>query len=120
MAEEWLSKQTFAAITRSKAEWMLGLVLPDIGSRPISEIEAPDVLQTLRKIEAKGHHETTHRAKQRIGQVFRYAIATGRAKHDPTSALRGALKAPDVTNHAALTDPAKVGDLLRSIDGYVG
>jgi integrase len=120
VAEEWLGKQTLADVTRAKAEWLFSLVLPDIGARPIAEIKAPDVLQALRKIEAKGHHETAHRAKQRIGQVFRYAVATGRAEHDPTSALRGALKAPDVTNRAALTDPVEVGKLLRDIDGYVG
>jgi integrase len=120
VADEWLGKQTLAEVTRAKALWLFGLVLPDIGSRPIAEIKPPDVLQTLRKIEAKGHHETAHRAKQRISQVFRYAIATGRAENDPTWALRGALKAPDVTNHAALTDPGDVGKLLRDIDGYVG
>jgi integrase len=120
VATEWLNQQTLADITRSKAEWMFGLVLPDIGSRPIADLEPADVLKTLRKIEAKGRHETAHRAKQRIGQVFRYAIATGRAKHDPTSALRGALKTPEVSNHASLTDPGRVGALLRAIDGYMG
>jgi len=120
LAQEWLGKQTLADVTRAKAEWIFSLVLPDIGACPIAELEAPDILKTLQKIEAKGLNETAHRAKQRIGQVFRYAVATGRAKHDPTSALRGALKAPDVTNRAALTDPKEVGELLRAIDGYVG
>ncbi len=120
LAEEWLSKQTLAAITRAKAEWILGLVRPDLGERPIGEIEAPDVLAALRKIEAKGLHETASRAKQRIGQIFRYAVATGRAKHDPTSALRGVLKAPDVQHRAAIVEPVRIGELLRAIDGYVG
>lgn len=120
MAEEWLGKQTLAEVTRAKAQWLFGLVMPDLGAQPIAAIKAPDVLKALRKIEVKGHHETAHRAKQRIGQVFRYAVATGRAEHDPTSVLRGALKAPEVTNHAALTDPARVAELLRAIDGYVG
>ncbi|HEY6816248.1 MAG TPA: site-specific integrase, partial [Croceibacterium sp.] len=84
------------------------------------EIGPPQVLAALRKIEAKGNIETAHRVKQRIGQVFRYAIATGRATRDPTADLRGAL-APVVTrSHAAITDPADVGDLLRALHGYVG
>ncbi|MHB1870216.1 MAG: tyrosine-type recombinase/integrase [Steroidobacteraceae bacterium] len=120
IAQEWLGKQTLADVTRSKAEWLFSLVLPDIGACPIAELEAPEILKALQKIEAKGHNETANRVKQRVGQVFRFAVATGRAKHDPTSALRGALKAPDVTNRAALTNPADVGKLLRAIDGYVG
>ncbi len=120
LAQEWLGKQTLADVTRAKAEWIFGLVLPDIGATAIAELEAPEVLRALQKIEAAGHYETAHRAKQRIGQVFRFAVATGRATHDPTSALRGALKAPDVTNRAALTDPARVGELLRAIDAYIG
>ena len=120
LAREWLDKQTLAAITRAKAEWLFSLVLPDIGHYPIAELEAPEILRALQKIETTGRLETAHRVKQRIGQVFRYAVATGRAKHDPTGALKGALKPPDVTNRAALTDPAKVGELLRAIDAYVG
>jgi integrase len=82
--------------------------------------EAPDLLATLRKIEARGTYETTHRAKQRCGQVFRFAIATGRAERDISADLRGAL-APVVTkNRAALTDPSRVAELLRAIDGYRG
>ncbi|EQD37860.1 site-specific recombinase, phage integrase family, partial [mine drainage metagenome] len=120
LAQEWLAKQTIADITRTKVEWLFSLVFPDIGHYPIAELEAPEVLRALQKIEATGRLETAHRAKQHIGQVMRYAVATGRAKHDPTGALKGALKVPDVTNRAALTDPAKVGDLLRAIDLYVG
>jgi integrase len=78
------------------------------------------LLAALRKIEARGTYETTHRAKQRCGQVFRFAIATGRAERDISADLRGAL-APVVTkNRAALTDPARVAELLRAIDGYRG
>ena len=79
-----------------------------------------ELLASLRKIEARGTRETAHRAKQRCGQIFRYAIATGRAEQDLTAHLRGAL-APVVTkNHAAVTDPAQVADLLRAIAGYCG
>jgi hypothetical protein len=78
------------------------------------------LLAALRKIEARGTYETTHRATQRCGQVFRFAIATGRAERDISVDLRGAL-APVVTkNRAALTDPPRVAELLRAIDGYRG
>ncbi len=120
LSAEWLTKQTLADITRRKAEWLFSLVLPAIGERPIADLEAPDVLEALRKIEAAGHHETAQRTKQRIGQVFRYAVATGRARHDPTGALRGALKAPDVKHRAALIEPRKIGALLRAIATYDG
>jgi len=120
LAKEWLERQSLADVTRAKAEWLFGLVLPDIGSRPIADLKAPDLLKALRKIESTGRHETALGVKQRCGQVFRFAIATGRAESDPTGALRGALKAPNVENHAALTDPAKVGALLRAIEGYDG
>jgi len=121
IANEWLEKQPFAAITRAKAEWILGdLLFPHIGSKPVSELKAPEVLAALRRIENRGLHETAFRAKQRAGQVLRYAIATGRAERDVTADLKGALTPVVSKNHASLTDPARVGELLRAIDGYVG
>ncbi len=121
IALEWLEKRTFAAKTREKAEWTFNdLLFPKIGSRPITSISAPDMLRALRPIEERGKHETAHRTKQRASQVFRYAIATGRAERDPTADLRGALTPTVVKNRAALTDPKDVGGLLRTIDGYAG
>lgn len=123
IAEEWLAKQSgkMAAATFEKARWTFDtLVNPWIGSRPIAEIDAPEMLKLLQRIEERGAHETAHRTKQRCGQIFRYAIATGRAKHDPTADLKGALTPVAVQHRAAITDPAKVGDLLRAIDGYSG
>lgn len=118
---EWLEKRKFAPKTLKKAEWTLNdLLFPHIGSRPIASITAPDMLRVLRPIEERGKHETAHRTKQRASEVFRYAIATGRAERDPTADLRGALAPLVVTNRAALTDPKQVGGLLRTIDGYVG
>lgn len=119
IAREWLEMRakTSAAITMQKARWLLEMVFPRIGKRPVREITAPELLAALRKIESRGHHETAHRAKQKCGQVFRYAIVTGRAERDITADLRGAL-VPQ--NHASLTDPAEVGALLRAIDGYEG
>ncbi len=123
IAAEWLAlqKPRMAAATLDKAQWTFDeQVNPWIGSRPIAEIDAPEVLKLLRRIEQRGAHETAHRTKQRCGQVFRYAIATGRARHDPTADLRGALAPVVSTSRAAITDPLKVGDLLRAIATYQG
>lgn len=123
IAQEWLDLQSkkFAAITLRKARWILEkLVYPDLGARPVSQIRAPDLLAVLRKIEARGTYQTAHRTKQRVGQILRYAIATGRAERDVSVDLRGAL-APIVTkNHAAITEPARIGDLMWAIGGFVG
>jgi integrase len=121
LALEWLSKQSLARATLDKATWIFEqLLFPELGDRPIRVINAPDILAVLRKIEARGAVETAHRAKQRASQVFRYAIATGRATHDPAADLRGALTPKDVEHRAAITEPKRVGELLRAIDGYVG
>jgi len=95
-------------------------IFPWIGARPIAELTAPELLTTVRRIEKRGALETAHRALGNCGQVFRYAIATGRAKRDPTGDLRGALPAVRPTHFAAITDPERVGALLRAIDGYEG
>jgi integrase len=123
IASEWLDLQRkkFSPKTLEKAEWTFkDLLNPYIGSQPIKTITAPDLLAVLRRLESRGKHETAHRTKQRASQVFRYAIATGRADRDPAADLRGALAPIVVKNHAAITDPAKVGELLRAIDGYSG
>ena len=123
IAEEWLEMQAerLAPITMTKARWILGsFVYPRLGSRPIGAITAPEVLAVLRPIESRGMNETAHRALQRCGQIFRYAIATGRATRDITSDLRGALAPVVVENRAAITEPAKIGALLRAIDDYIG
>ncbi|MGB6485377.1 MAG: integrase arm-type DNA-binding domain-containing protein, partial [Steroidobacteraceae bacterium] len=123
IAEEWLEMQAerLAPITMTKARWILGsFVYPRLGSRPVAEITAPEVLAVLRPIESRGMNETAHRALQRCGQIFRYAIATGRATRDITSDLRGALAPVVVENRAAITEPAKIGALLRAIDDYIG
>ena len=95
-------------------------VFPWLGGLPVGEIKAPQLLQAMRRIEARGAIETAHRALQACGQVFRYAIATGRAERDPTPDLRGALKPVLVQHMAAITDPKRVGDLLRAIESYKG
>jgi integrase len=84
------------------------------------EVTPPELLAALGKIEARGNHESAQRAKQKCGQIFRYAIATGRAERDISADLRGALVPVIARNHASLTRPADVGSLLRAIDGYEG
>jgi len=95
-------------------------IFPWIGGRPIAEIIAPEILATLRRIESRGAIETAHRAQQNCSQVFRYAVATGRAQRDPTGDLRGALSPVKERHHASITDPKKVGELMRAIGGYQG
>lgn len=121
VAAEWLQRQraSMAAATFAKAQWMLDQTMK-LHARPIRDITAPEVLSVLRAIEMGGRHETTHRIKQRIGQVMRYAVATGRAERDVTADLRGALTAPTTRHHPAITEPAAVGELLRAIDGFSG
>lgn len=123
IAEEWLAKQAgkMAPATYEKTRGQLdNLLNPWIGDRPISEIDPAELLKVLQRIEERGAHETAHRAKQRCGQIFRYAIATGRARYNPAGDLRGALTPVKVKHRAAITDPSKVGELLRAIDGYTG
>lgn len=95
-------------------------LFPWIGSLPLSDITAPVLLDTLRKVEARGKNETAHSLRQYAGQVFRYGIATGRCTHDPAHALRGALQAVLVKHMAAVLEPAKAGELLRAISAYHG
>ncbi len=93
---------------------------PLFGSKPITEIEAADILVAVRRVEEIGQLETAHRIKIICGQVFRFAISMGLAKHDPTGNLRGLLKPVIVEHYPAITDPDEIGKLLRSIDAYDG
>jgi integrase len=123
IAREWHDKfsPTWAASHADKILRRLDLyIFPWLGSKPIRSITAPELLACLRRLEEKGTLDTAHRAKQNCGQVFRYAIATGRADRDPSPDLRGALPAIQKQHYAAITDPEEVGALLRAIDGYKG
>jgi integrase len=95
-------------------------VFPLIGNRSIVDISAPELLAVLRLIESRGAIETAHRVKQVCGQIFRYAIATGRAERDPSADLKGALQPAKPERMATITDPKKVGALMRAIDAYAG
>jgi len=115
-APNWKENHSSKIIARLEKD-----VFPWIGNRPIADIAAPALLAAIRKIEARGALETAHRALACCGQVFRYAVATGRAERDPTGDLRGALPPVKKEKHfAAITDTKKVGELLRDIEGYQG
>ena len=130
--QEALHKNSFEAVAREwfvkfKHQWVASHadkvirrlerdIFPWLGKQPIATIEPPDILECLRRIEERGALETAHRAKQNIGQVFRYAVATGRVKRDQTTDLKGALPPPKKSNFAAITDPKEIGGLLRAMD----
>jgi len=95
-------------------------VFPYIGKRQVIDITAPEVLRVLRRVENRGAIESAHRIRTVCGQVFRYAVATGRADRDPTGDLKGALPPKQEKHMAAITDPVQFGGLLRAIGGYEG
>jgi integrase len=121
VAREWMARQDVAEVTANKNRWILeSFLFPEIGRLPLSSITPRVLLDALRKVEATGMLETAKRAKVKAGQVFRYAVLEGKAESDPTPSLKGALKSPNQKHHAAVTDPARIGELLRAIDGFTG
>jgi integrase len=123
IAREWFASRasTWAASHASKIIQRLEKdVFPWIGGRAIADIAAPELLRVLRRIEERGALDTAHRAHQNCGQIFRYAVATGRCDRDPSGDLRGALPPVKQKHFAAITEPAAVGELLRSFDGFRG
>ena len=123
IAREWLSTkmQTKSEGYRKNVLRRFELYLfPWIGKRVISELNAPELLNAVRRIEKLNKIETAYRTLQATGQVFRYAVQTGRALRDVTSDLRGALT-PSVTKHMpAFTEPNQVAELMRAIEGFTG
>jgi len=109
-----------ALATLKKKQWLLNFATAEFGNHPIADIDAPEILEALRKIEKRGRHETATRVRSTVGAVFRYAIATSRAKRDPSADLRGALITSTVTHRATIVEPNAVGALLRAIDGFEG
>jgi integrase len=123
IADEWLErleKEGRSASTLSKLRWLTDFARPALGDRPIAEITAPELLEVLRKVEARGRYETANRLRSTFGTIFRYAIATGRAQRDVAYDLRGALITPKVSHRSAITDPKEIGALLRAIEGHEG
>lgn len=123
IAEELLGKRAREGLSPGSVKRERRLVekgLASIRGVPVADVTAPALLSALRKIEARGTIETAHRARSLASQVFRYAIATGRAKGNPAADLIGALERPQTKHFASVTDPAKVGNLLRALHAYQG
>jgi integrase len=123
VGREWLQKMSPEWVpehTEKVRNWLEQHVFPLMGKVPIAEIEAPEVLAMLRKLTTRGTFNTAGRVRQTVSAIFRYAIATSRAKHDPAAELRDALPRASTTNFASITEPVAVGELLRAIDGFQG
>ncbi|MEQ3707933.1 tyrosine-type recombinase/integrase [Tateyamaria sp.] len=123
LAGELLEKNRLegrAENTLKKKSWLIEMANKDLGKRPIMEITPSEVLVVLKKQEKAGNLETASRLRTTIGEVFRYAIASGITTNDPTIPLKGALVRKRVQSRAAITDPVRLGELLEAIDAYSG
>jgi integrase len=123
VAREWFAKHSpnWAANHANRIIRRLERdIFPWIGGKPIADISPPQLLAVVRQIEERGALETAHRALSNCGQVLRYAVATGRAQRDSTRDLRGALQPVKSEHFASVTEPKKVGELLRAMDSYEG
>jgi integrase len=123
VAEEWLELQSKSLAPETISilgSRLKSALYPYLGSKPVAAITAQEVLTALRRIEARGRHETAHRVRALAGRVLRYAVATGRAQHDVAADLKDALAPVKSKNFASVTDPKRVGELMRAIHGYSG
>lgn len=123
VALEWFEARTTDFTEKHRGTVMYRLekyIFPVIGKEHIARMEPQDVLKVVLPIEKKGQNETARRLLQIIGQIYRYAVITGRAKRNPVTDLHGAIRPRNVTHRAAITEPKKVAQLLRNIDGYEG
>lgn len=122
VADEYIQKmqrEGKSPATIKKARWFLEL-LEGIAKRPIASVTPHELLDVLKRVERRGHHETAVRLRAFAGRVFRYGFATLRTDRNPADILRGALTVPRVRHHAAIIEPTKVGELLRAIEDYNG
>lgn len=124
-AREWFEKERLSSgWAAGHAEKVISRlekdVFPWLGKMPVADIKPMDVLTCCQRIADRGAADTAYRAKQNIGQAMRYAVATGRAERDPTADLRGVVKKPKAEHFAAITSPAEVGALLRTMDAFKG
>lgn len=123
VAREWFDKYKSSWVHHHGKKILARLendIFPIIGSKAVGSVTAPQLLEALRRIEARGAIDTAHRTLQNCGQIFRYAIATGRAERDTAADLRDALSPVKSTNFASITEPKAIGQLLRDLDAYQG
>lgn len=112
---KWTADHASRLLTRLEND-----VFPYIGAKPIDQIDALELLGVMQRMEKRGVIDTTHRALQNCGQIFRYGVLTRRCSRDPSGDLRGALTPVKMKHHASLTDPKQIAGLLRAIDDYQG
>ena len=122
VADEWLQvkKDAYAASHIKSKQWIIKLLCAHLGNKPISQIVPADILTAIRPIEAAGHNVTAHKMAETAGQISRFARTCGHIIFNPADGLKEALKPVQTRHYATLTDPAKVGHLLRCIDEYRG
>ncbi|MDY0268314.1 tyrosine-type recombinase/integrase [Trichloromonas sp.] len=123
VSREWIGKVSpgwSEANTEVVTKLLEKNVFPWIGKTPVAEVDAPELLKVLRRMEERGIVKSAHRVRSICGQIFRYAIATGRASRDVAADLRGALTTAQKKHLPAITDPPKVAELLRAIDAFEG
>lgn len=123
LAREFHALQVDGWSPKYAARWIERMekdLFPYIGRLPLHSVNAPTLLDALRKVEKRGANETAHTLRQSSGQVFRYGVQTGRCERNPVGDLHGALKPVVVRHMAAVLEPAKAGELLRAIDEYSG
>jgi integrase len=121
LAHEYICKREkdgAADATVAKLRYFLSHLLPTIGTLPAEDVDTPLLLLPLKRLEARGLHETAKKTRSFASRVFRYGVSTGRAKSDPAALLNGALIAPKVRHHAAILDKERLGEFLRAVDRY--
>lgn len=112
---EWTEKYATQVMNRLEAD-----LFSQVGTKPIAEIEPPEMLAALRVVEARGVLETTRRLKQYSSAIFRFGIASGYCRQDPASPLKGALKTPPKAVHHKTLAQSQVGEFLQRLDHYNG
>ncbi len=123
IAREWIASYMAGKTQKHQQRtlrWLELYLFPWLGSKPIADITAPEILDCIKRIQSQNKLETAHRTLQSAGQVFRYAVQTGRTVRDVTADLKGALPPATVEHMPAFTDPKQVAELLRAIDGFTG
>lgn len=123
VAAEYIEKaerEGRAPATIAKLTWARKWLKSSIGNRPVDQIEAHEILAVLKRQEKAGALETARRTRAFASRVFRYAVATARAKYDPAGLLLGAVASPRPQHLPAIVEPKRVGELLRAIDAYSG
>jgi integrase len=122
VADEWLGikQDSYAVSNVKKKKWLIKLLCEHLGDKPISQLVPADILAAIRPVEAAGHSVTAHKLAETAGQICRFARTCGHIVFNPADGLKEALKPIQEKHYACLTDPAKVGHLLRCIEEYQG